>query len=118
MRAFWAVLVTAVMAGAGMASAQDQFGAVAIDEATGATGYAVGQTSQAAAEQAAVQDCGSAGCVAAMWFSNACGAIALGSGGYGAGWGETRDGAGVYAIDACERHAQNCRIDRVVCLGQ
>ena len=117
MRAFWATLVTAAVVGASPVNAQDQFGAVAIDEATGATGYAVNQVTREMALDAAVQDCGSAGCVAVNWFSNACGAIAIGSGGYGAGWGETRDGAGAYATDACERYAENCRVDRVVCMG-
>ena len=117
MRASRLAMVIVALTISAPAVAQEQFGAVAIDEATGATGYAVNQASQAAAEQAAVQDCGSAGCVAAVWFSNACGAVALGSGGYGAGWAENRDGASVYAIDACERYASGCTVRQVVCTG-
>ena len=117
MKAFWAVLVTAVLTVAGVASAQDQFGAVAIDEATGDTGYAVDRPSREAAMAAAVQDCGSTGCVAVNWFGNACGAIAVGNGGYGASWGENRDAAAAFAMDACERYAEGCRVDRSVCMG-
>ena len=117
MRAFWAIPVIAVLAGTGMASAQDQFGAVAIDEATGDTGYAVDQPSREAATELAEQNCGSAGCVTVIWFGDACGAIAVGNGGYGASWGESRDAAAAFAMDACERYAESCRVDRSVCMG-
>lgn len=116
MKATWAVAVFAALVWAIPATAQDQFGAVAIDEATGDTGYAVAQPSQDAALEAAVQDCGSAGCVAVNWFGDACGAIAIGNGGYGASWGESRDAAAAYAMDACERYAEGCRVDRAVCM--
>jgi hypothetical protein len=50
-----------------------------------------------------------------IWFRDACGALAVGSGGYGAGWGTSRSLAEGYALRTCRKHSSDCAVRRWVC---
>lgn len=99
----------------------DSFGAIAYSPSTDAYGYSYGQTSQGQAEDYAMSECrragGSGGCEIAIWFKNACGALAAdGKGAYGTDWAETKAEAESKAIDYCRRYtSETCEIRRTVC---
>ena len=54
-------------------------------------------------------------CVVAIWFRNACGALAVGLDGYGAGWATNRVQAERSALQLCRRYAEDCTILRALC---
>jgi hypothetical protein len=122
----FAVKVSAVVAAmlmmTSMAFAQNRFGAIYFSQSTGAHGYSYDYNSQYQAEQGALNECLSAGgtdCQRATWFRNACGALAVGDGnGWGARWGNNRNGAEQNALQSCNRNAGNCRILRWVCTSR
>jgi serine/threonine-protein kinase len=72
------------------AFAADQYGAISIAPDTGALGYSYDFPSQQAAENDALRRCQvyGASCKTAIWFRNACGAVALSTSGngHGSGW--------------------------------
>jgi len=117
------VLVLAVLGQAAMlvptaATARDYFGAIAYSQSTRSHGYSYDYGSRAAAEQRAFNECAryGGGCRIAVWFRNACGALAVGGdGGWGTGWHRTRRGAEANAIDKCSGVSYACRVTRWVC---
>ena len=93
------------------------YGAIAYSPATGAQGYSYDWSSKAAAEQRALKECKArgSGCQVAIWFRNACGAIAVGSSGWGSGWGATSAIAGAQAKKSCSGYSSDCEVIRWVC---
>src|ERR1700681_405368 len=74
-------------------AAADNFGAIAFSASSGAAGYSYDYASRDEAEERALQECGR-GCEVVLWFKNACGALAVGTGnGYGSGWAASRSEA-------------------------
>ncbi|MBV5260077.1 DUF4189 domain-containing protein [Synechococcus moorigangaii CMS01] len=98
------------------------FGAIAFSEATGEYGYVIDVATQTEAEQAAVEDCEffaeSGDCQALVWFSNACGAIAMGPEAYGSGWGEDIATAEAAAVDVCSDFGSGCEVVDSICTTQ
>jgi serine/threonine-protein kinase len=95
---------------AGSASAEDNYGAIAFSQATGSYGYTYDYGSRGSAEQGAINKC-SGRCGIVLWFKNACGALATGSGsGYGTGWAGTRRRAEGVAMSNCRERTGGCSI--------
>jgi hypothetical protein len=94
MRTFLAACfsVLAIIVGTGDALARDNFGAIAYSPSSGAHGWSYDYPSRAVAEEVALTNCRqhAGDCVVPIWFRNACGALAVGSSGYGSGWGTNR----------------------------
>jgi hypothetical protein len=93
----------------------DHFGAIAFSNSSGAIGYSYDHSSGNDAQQSALRECGY-GCKVVMGFTNACGALAVGTGrGYGTGWAETRQGAESTAMSYCSSRTTGCDIVKWVC---
>jgi hypothetical protein len=103
--------------GASSAVAADNFGAIAYSPSTGAYGWSYDYPSRSAAENVALANCRkrAGDCVIPIWFRNACGALAVGSNGYGSGWGTSRSIAERFALQVCGRHTGGCAIRQWVC---
>ena len=100
------------------------FGAIAATSTTGNFyGYSFGWSSQTEAERAALANCNrQAGvadaCEIAVWFSDGCAALAIGSdGAWGADWAETTAEASANALKACrsEDDSSACSVVKSVC---
>ena len=100
----------------------DRHGSIAFSqEADG--GYAWGITwswdGRIDAIAAALAECreqGGSNCTEVGWFSNACGALAIGSGnGFGSGWGDSLETAKLDALSECEVLNEDCRIVEARC---
>lgn len=103
-----------------------QFAAIAYSIPTGTYGYGLRYTSQAAAEQRALQECNkrvpAQDCQALFWFKNACGSLARAtSGAYGWAWDEDIQVAEREALKQCSSfEGTDCQIllnlcsDRVI----
>ncbi len=119
---WFGTFATAMLMMTTLASAQDMFGAIYYSQMTGIHGYSYDYRTQHQAEQRALNECLAAGgtdCVRATWFRNACGALAVGSGnGWGAHWGNNRNGAEYNALQTCRNNASNCAIRRWVCTSR
>jgi len=93
----------------------DWFGAIAYNPGSGAYGYSIDYPDRYGAENRALYECGG-GCRVAVWFRNACGALAVGyNGGWGSGWGSSRQRGEYEAINACSRYTSNCAIRAWAC---
>lgn len=112
-----ALVAALVPAAVSAALAVDYFGAIAYAPSSRQHGYAYDFTSQSAAEQAALDECNkrSSGCQSAIWFRNACGALAVGDGGWGASWGEDQQLAEGKSLQKCYEYTTGCKIERWVC---
>jgi serine/threonine-protein kinase len=110
----WVLLAAA---GSGSAAAQSNYGAIAYSPSTGAHGWSYDYASRAAAENVALANCRrhAGDCVVPIWFRNACGALAVGTNGYGSGWGSKRRLAESFALRTCRKHTRGCRIRRWAC---
>jgi serine/threonine-protein kinase len=116
------VLATAALIGLCLyapraAWAAEVFGAIAYSPSTAAIGWGFDYPSREAAESGAIANCSqhASDCAIATWFRDACGAIAIGKGGYGAEWGEDAPAAEGAALARCRSHAANCTLRRSVC---
>jgi hypothetical protein len=111
------VLILAFIPAVVLAQAKEYYGAIAYSLGTGAHGWANDHPSRAAAEKAALANCRkfAKDCKAVVWFKNACGAIAVGSKGYGWGWGEKQAAAEIEALKSCSKHTMGCTVHRHVC---
>lgn len=111
------LLFVATSMAAGQAAAQNNYGAIAYSPGTGAHGWSIDYGSREAAESVAMQNCRkhAGDCTVPIWFRNACGALAVGSNGYGSGWGTDRRIAERYAIQTCRKFTGNCKIRRWAC---
>jgi len=119
MRIFFAMCAFCLIGllGTQEAAAQNNYGAIAYSPSTGADGWAYDYGSRAAAERAALSNCRSHAddCVVPIWFRNACGALPVGSDGYGSGWGSNRRLAERFALRSCRKHTSDCGIKRWAC---
>ncbi len=97
------------------AEARDYYGAIAYSPSTHLYGYSYDHEYRSAAEDAAMNYCGQGDCSVAIWFRNACGALAIGSSGYGSGWGSNRSRAEAEALNSCRGYSDNCQIQQWVC---
>jgi len=117
------LLVLAVMGQAALlvptaALARDYYGAIAYSQSTRAHGYSYDYRSRRAAERRAYRECRQygGGCRIAVWFRNACGALAVGKdGGWGSGWHRNKRRAQTNAIRSCNDVSYGCRVVRWVC---
>ena len=101
------------------AHAADSFGAIAYSPATQAVGWSYSYSTRSGAEQKALSGCTphARDCRIAIWFKNACGAVAVGANGWGSGWAATSTGAKNKAVHVCSRHTRNCQVYRWQCSG-
>lgn len=92
------------------------FGAIARGQSSEALGYSSKMTSREEAERAALSTCTS-NCTIAVWFQDACGAVAQGNNGWGTNFGMTTDEARTKAMEACVAYnlQQECKAKLVVC---
>lgn len=99
------------------AAAQDYFGAIAYSPSTRAHGWTYDYGSRREAQNVALAECRrhADDCVVAVWFRNACGALAVGLDGYGAGWEANQVKAERSALKLCRRYSEDCRILRSIC---
>lgn len=87
------------------------------ENAKPALGWSYNYPSRAPAEKRALKHCAGV-CKIAIWFTNACGAIAIGADGrWGADWGTDSAKAERKAVLACENVSSNCVVERRVCSG-
>jgi hypothetical protein len=110
------VLVFCAGAGSGEAAAQN-YGAIAYSPSTKAYGWSYDYPSRSAAESQALSNCRKQAndCIVPLWFRNACGALAIGSNGYGTAWATDRSGAEHQALVVCRRFTMDCAVTRWVC---
>ena len=95
----------------------NRFGAIAYSRTKGAQGWAYDYASQGAAESVALINCHkqAGDCSVPISFRDACGALAIGSTGYGTGTGVDGRTADGYALKVCGQRSRNCRVERRVC---
>ena len=68
------------------------------------------------ARERALADCAAADCQVVLEFSpGQCGTLALGSGGFGAGQGDTPIAAETAALNECQRTSSGCRVAAAEC---
>jgi serine/threonine-protein kinase len=97
------------------ALADDKYGAIAFSQDTGRHGYSYNYDSRGEAERRALNECGR-GCTVAVWFRNACGALAVGEdNAYGSGWSTSRREAENIAMNGCGEHSGSCSVVRWAC---
>ncbi|MGE0733893.1 MAG: DUF4189 domain-containing protein [Alphaproteobacteria bacterium] len=110
MKLFTRVILTLglFIGGTGMAMAEN-WGAIAVGP-RGAYGWAVDFPSRAAAEAAALRECGGT-CTRKLSFSNACAAYAT-TPRMDYGWAvrQTREAAQLVAMQECSKYGQGCQI--------
>ncbi|WP_172891522.1 DUF4189 domain-containing protein [Cohaesibacter sp. ES.047] len=100
-----------------VASSEDRFGAFAVAE-NGAYGYAWAHYSKSEARRTAMNECRrrGPGCRNALWFRNACGALAMNSrNSWATEWSESRAGARDRALNSCNNKFGGCRIREAIC---
>ena len=96
----------------------NRYGSISYSMKTDAHGWSYDFESQDIAESRAVDECAKygEGCIVAVWFSNACGALAVGDGySYGADWGRNQQEAENKALNRCNSTTSNCKIRRALC---
>lgn len=114
-------LALPVFGSAQAARAQDSYGATAYSPSSDATGISWDHPSERAALNAAIAACnketgGANDCEALTSNTNNCGAIAVGKGGAGAGWGEDKSAAEAQALAGCsELEGGACKIQLSAC---
>jgi hypothetical protein len=110
------VLVLCAGAGSSLAAAQN-YGAFGYSPSTKAYGWSYDYPSRSAAESTALANCRKQAndCIVALWFRNSCGALAIGSNGYGTAWASQRSGAENQALAVCRRHTMDCAVKHWVC---
>jgi serine/threonine-protein kinase len=102
-----------------IATAQSS-GAILCSPSTGPWSWSRNDRTRSGAKTRARQACRSAAggahdCRLRVWFSNACGALAVGPSGWGSGWGTTQARADAKARRVGARHSRNCRVELRVC---
>jgi hypothetical protein len=96
-------------------SPSDNFGAIAFSTSSGAIGYSYNYRSGNDAQESALQTCGN-NCKVVVWFTNACGALAVGADRrYGTGWAGNRQEAESTAMRYCSSNTTGCGIARWTC---
>jgi hypothetical protein len=109
----WIIGVAIAILAATGAQAAERYGAIAYSPQSGAYGYSYDYNSRADAENVAINNCRQhgTGCEIAIWFRNACGAVATGrNGGWGSAWANSRAAAENMAINYCSNYTTNCSV--------
>lgn len=117
---FLAVLAVIFTTLAPALAVADSYGAIAYSPSTRADGWSNSFSTRADAERRALRECSARArdCRVAIWFKNACGALAVGqNGGWGSGWASDRRRAELEAIGVCNQYTGRCRVTRWVCSG-
>jgi hypothetical protein len=115
------VLTLPILLCAQTAQAQDKHGATAYSATSDATGISWDHATEKAALDAAVSACnqqsgGANDCEPLTSNTNNCGAIVVGEGGAGAGWGDNKASAESEALAACsELPGGSCKVQLSVC---
>ncbi|NJK70560.1 MAG: DUF4189 domain-containing protein [Microcoleus sp. CSU_2_2] len=103
------------------AQAQDTHGATAYSPTSDATGISWDHATEKEALNAAVAACnqqteGANDCAPLTSNTNNCGAIAVGKGGAGAGWGDDKAAAEAQALAGCsELEGGSCKVQLSAC---
>jgi serine/threonine-protein kinase len=99
------------------ASAADLYGAIAYSQQSAHYGWSNNMNSQDQAENAAMNQCYNYGSdCKSIWFSNACGSLAIGKdGGWGMNWGENKRQAENKAIAQCNNVSSGCNVEYTIC---
>lgn len=94
-----------------------RFGAIAYSRSAGAYGWSNDYPSQDAAQSLALENCRkhASDCSIVLWYSNACGALAVGSNAYGSAWGVDQPTAEREALQRCSQLTSNCSVKRWAC---
>ena len=111
------LLLLALIPAAAFAQPREYYGAIAYSPRTGAHGWANDHPARPNAEKAALANCRkfAKDCQVLVWFKNACGAVAVGSKGYGWAWGDKESAAEIEALKNCSQHTVGCTVHRLVC---
>jgi hypothetical protein len=91
----------------------DQWGAIALDQASGQAGTVTGYDTKREAVTSAMNDCaknGAANCKVQLVFYNQCAAVAFGDGVAHMFGNPTQDGAEREAMSACKASGSACKI--------
>ena len=112
-RAQFAAVISAALA---ECEAGDCFGAIATSSTTHHWGYVYNESTRAAAEAGALEQCGGGDCEVRVWFANSCGAVASGADEVAWGHADTREGAEAEAMAACK--AAGCHIESWACTSR
>ncbi len=120
-----AAMVFGAILAVGAVPAFAQYGSIAFSPNTGTGygwGFSWGYGSRQDAKYRAVRECrdkGGANCAEVGWFQNTCGALAVGAkGGYGTGYGSTKDAAEAKALSECRAHGNTgCRVPAARCVS-
>lgn len=112
-------LVTLLAAALPSAAIADSYGAIAYSPRSGSAGWSHSFDTRRGAERQAMNGCTryARDCRVAIWFVNACGAVAVGPDGWGSGWGSDQRRAEREAIRSCSGHSHACRVLRWQCSG-
>ena len=112
-------LIAVIILAAGPAWAEGSFGAIAYSPAADNSAAATDKPNRDEAEQAALASCRKAtksnpdSCQSAIWFKNACGALAKDkkSTAWGTGWGDTQKIATNWAVGVCKQYGgTDCKL--------
>jgi serine/threonine-protein kinase len=111
------LLILALIPAAAFAQPREYYGAIAYSPRSSAHGWSNDHPSRPDAEKAALANCRkfAKDCRALVSFKNACGALAVGSKGYGWASGHTEGSAGIEAMKNCSQHSLGCSVHRLVC---
>ena len=115
------VLTLPILVSAQTVQAQDTHGATAYSPTSDATGISWDHPTERSALNAAIAACntsteGANDCEALTSNVNNCGAISVGEGGAGAGWGGDKESAEAQALAACSQlKGGNCQIQLSEC---
>lgn len=112
------LVILALLLSLPVAAQAQSFGAIAYSPPTGQWGWSHQYGDRASAEARALAECQGAathGCRVAIWFNNACGALAVGPNGWGTGWGDVVGRAQAEAMGVCGQHSRGCTIRMDVC---
>ena len=117
-RARWMVLVVVLLLCAAVASAGENWGALAYSSSTGRYGYGYDYATKQEAVDAAEDRCGEDDCEAVVWFYNGCGAFAAGRGGTGWAVGDSKQAVQAKALRECNKRGSNCQIVGWACTSR
>jgi len=119
-----ATVTAALVMIAGPALAAGPYGAIAYSPESDNSAAVADQPTQEDAESAALKSCRDEtkanpdSCQSALWFKNACGALAKDatSSAWGTGWGDTQKIATDWAIKVCQQYGgTDCKLTVAVC---
>ena len=113
----WLLIALAPALAMAAANLPDLYGAIAYSPSKRAHGWAKDHPSRKAAEKAALAGCSkhAPDCAAVLWFTNACGAIAVGPKGAGWAWDPRQENADRAALNACAQHSKACTVKQRIC---